>query len=83
MSKTKILTANGTVLSESELEYRKCLIQDSHSIYCPITHKPLSILKGEILLVNANDYFISDEGLERLKTIFGEKAITGRIITYD
>ena len=83
MSKTKILTANGSVLNETEIEYRKLLIKDSHSIYCPITHKPLSVLTGEIIFVRGADYFVSDEGLERLKKIFGEEAIKARIITYD
>ena len=83
MSKTKILTANGTVLNETELEYRKLIIKESHSIYCPISHKPLSVLKGELIFCNGTDYFISDEGLETLKSIFGEKFVIERIITYD
>lgn len=80
---TKILTANGTVLTEDEIEYRKMLIKDSKSIYCPITHKVLVVVQGEVLFVNGSDYFISDEGMKILKKIFGDEFIKERIITYD
>lgn len=83
MSKVKILTANGTVLTEDEIEYRKMLIKDSNSIYCPITHKVLVVVQGEVLFVNGSDYFISDEGMTTLKKIFGDEFIKDRIITYD
>lgn len=80
---TKILSKNGTVITETELEYRKLIITDSRSVYCPISHKPLNPLQGEILYCNGADYFVSDEGIETLKKVFGEKEIAERIITYD
>lgn len=80
---TKLLSNNGTLLTETEVEYRKLLIADSKSVYCPVTHKPISAMSGEIIFCNGKDYFISDDGIERLKGIFGDKAIADRIITYD
>lgn len=83
MNKTKIITANGTVLNENEIEYRRMLIKDSGSIYCPITHKVLIPIQGESLFINGTDYFISDDGIKILKKIFGDEFIKDRVITYD
>lgn len=81
--KARITSKNGTVLTEDELEYRKVLIADSRSVFCPVTHKLLLAMEGEIIFCNGSDYFVSDEGIERLKSIFGEQEIMERIITYD
>ncbi len=78
-----IITSNGTALTETEIEFRKKLILDSHSVYCPISHEVLSVMKGEILFVQGQDHFISDTGITKLKGIFGNKFIEDRIVTYD
>lgn len=81
---TKIITANGTVLNEFEIDYRKKLISDSKSLWCPIMKTELiSVMKGEILYISGVDYFISDNGIAKLKGIYGDKFINERIITYD
>lgn len=80
---TIIVTRYGTTLTENEIEYRKALIQDSKSVYCPMTHKPLVSTDGEILYVNGKDHFISNDGLDMIKKIFGEEFVKERIITYD
>lgn len=71
----------GTKLTDSEIEYRKQLIKDF--IVCPIAHEILSINEGEILYCNGDDYFVSYNGLEKLKNVFGIEYINERIITYD
>lgn len=83
MNKVKIITANGTVLNENEIEYRRMIIKDNGSIYCPITHKVLIPVQGEMLFVNGSDYFISEDGIKILQKIFGVEFIKDRIITYD
>lgn len=80
---TMIVTAHGTKLTESEIQYRALLIKDSHSVYCPISHKVLAVTRGEIIYINGQDYFISDDGVSILIKIFGDKFIKDRIITYD
>lgn len=74
-------TRCGTYLTDDELLYRKELVIDA--VVCPITSELLSIEKGEILFVNGTDYFISENGIDKLMNIFGEEYIKERIITYE
>lgn len=79
----QIVSKNGTVLTETEIHYRAKLISDSMSMYCPITHEVLVVTQGEIIYVNGQDYFVSDNGIDKLQSIFGVDIIKDRIITYD
>jgi len=71
----------GTYLTDNEIKYRKELITET--IYCPISLKQLSVLEGEIIYCGGEDHFISNEGVDKLIGIFGEKFIQERMITYD
>ena len=71
----------GTYLTPDEIKYRQTLVTDW--VCCPITNELLSVMKGEILYSGGTDYFISDNGIDKLIGIFGEKFISERIITYD
>lgn len=79
MNKSKF----GTILTDSELDYRKKLVSESGHVFCPVSHDMLSVYDGEIIYVNGGDYFISTTGIEKLKDIFGDEFIKERIITYD
>ena len=71
----------GTYLTEPELNYRKTLVTEW--VCCPITNEILNCYEGEIMFISGTDYFISNNGLDKLIGIFGEKFINERIITYD
>lgn len=76
-----IKTRYGTYLTTQEIEHRKKLVTEW--VCCPITNEYLSVISGEMMYVGGTDYFISNNGIDKLIGIFGEKFITERIITYD
>jgi len=78
-----LITKYGTMLTESELEYRKQLIGESGNVCCPVSHEILSTYEGEILFIKGKDKFISTKGIKILEDVFGVEYIEGKVISYD
>ncbi len=76
-----IKTKYGTYLTQEEIKYRKQLVEEW--IACPITNERLTALEGEIIYHNGVDYFVSNNGIDKLVGLFGELFVSSRMITYD
>jgi len=70
-------------IPEEEIEYRKTLIKESHSYFCPVMlDVVLDPNEGEIIYNEGRDHFISTEGINKLKELYGDEYIQEKIITY-